>query len=63
MQRRIMTLLAAVLLMLGMLAGPALAQPPEEAPGAHASIASVLKGATADLVPCHVARGNPPQCD
>ncbi len=61
MARRMVTLVAAVLLTLGMLAGPALAAGHGGGPGkAHQSIASVLKGDTASIMPCHVA--NPPQC-
>ena len=60
MARRMVTLVAAVLLTLGMLAGPALAAGHGGPGKAHQSIASVLKGDTASIMPCHVA--NPPQC-
>ena len=54
MKRRLITLMTAALLALGMMAGPAAAA--GHTPGkAHQSIASVLKGGTADLMPDHVA--------
>ncbi|GEM_PF-5486984 len=54
MKRRLTTIMAAALLALGMMAGPAAAA--GHTPGkAHQSIASVLKGDTASIMPEHVA--------
>ena len=53
MKRRLITLMTAALLALGMMAGPAAAA--GHAPGAaHQSIASVFKGDTASIMPGHV---------
>lgn len=58
MKRRLTTIMAAALLALGMLAGPAAAAGHLVGPGnAHASVASVLKGDTASIMPDHVAGG------
>lgn len=53
MFKRMVTLLAAMLLALGMMAGPALAAP------AHQSIAASLKGETATIMPAHVTGVQP----
>ena len=55
MKRRLITLMTAALLALGMMAGPAAAAGHAPPGAAHQSIASVLKGGTADLMPDHVA--------
>jgi hypothetical protein len=52
MTKRLATLLAATMLSLGMLAGPAFAAGPG---AAHQSIASTLKGDTATIMPGHVS--------
>ena len=56
MIKRLTTLLAAMMLSLGMLAGPALAAGPG---AAHQSIASTLKGDTATIMPSHVTGSQP----
>ena len=56
MKRRLVTIVAAALLALGMLAGPAAAAGPG---AAHQSVASVLKGATATIMPGHVVGAQP----
>ena len=52
MIKRFTTLLAAMMLSLGMLAGPAMAASPDPA---HPSIAATLKGETATYMPGHVS--------
>jgi len=57
MKRRLITLMTAALLALGMMAGPAAADghmKPDYPGAAHQSIASVLKGDTASIMPGHV---------
>ncbi len=56
MKRRLITIMAAALLALGMMAGPAAAAGPG---AAHQSVASVLKGDTATIMPGHVVGDQP----
>lgn len=59
MRKRLTTIVAAALLALGMMAGPAAAAG-HEAPGkAHQSLASVFKGDTATIMPGHVVGDQP----
>ncbi len=58
MKRRLITLMTAALLALGMMAGPAAAA--GHTPGkAHQSAASSLKGGMADFMPGHVVGYQP----